>query len=101
MRLADAHIDLEAMRVTMLRAAWRLDTGREAAAEASVAKWWAAEGAHRILSTAQHLHGGVGADISYPAHRYFIRGKQLIDTLGGAAVHADRLGGVLAERLVR
>jgi alkylation response protein AidB-like acyl-CoA dehydrogenase len=100
MRLADAHIDLECLRVTMLRAAWCLDTGREADAEVSVAKWWAAEGAHRILSTAQHLHGGIGADISYPAHRYFLRGKQLIDTLGGAAVHADRLGTTLAERVM-
>ncbi|HEY6786773.1 MAG TPA: acyl-CoA dehydrogenase family protein [Trebonia sp.] len=101
MRLADAHIDLEAMRVTMLRAAWCLDTGRDAAAEVSTAKWWAAEGAHRILSTAQHLHGGIGADVSYPAHRYFLRGKQLIDTLGGAAVHAERLGAVLAGRMSR
>jgi acyl-CoA dehydrogenase len=101
MRLADAHVDLEAMRVTMLRTAWCLDIGRDADAEVSTAKWWAAEGAHRILSTAQHLHGGIGADVSYPAHRYFLRGKQLIDTLGGAAVHADRLGSVLAERRSR
>jgi 3-oxocholest-4-en-26-oyl-CoA dehydrogenase beta subunit len=98
MRLADAHIDLEAMRVTMLRAAWCLDVGRDAEAEVSTAKWWAAEGGHRILHTAQHLHGGIGADVSYPAHRYFLRGKQLIDTLGGAAVHADRLGAVLSGR---
>jgi acyl-CoA dehydrogenase len=97
LRLADAHIDLEAMRVTLLRAAWCLDTARPAAAAVAVAKWWAAEGAHRIISTAQHLHGGIGADVSYPAHRYFIRGKQLIDTMGGAAVQAARLGDVLAE----
>lgn len=98
LRLADAHIDLEAMQVTMLQAAWQLDENRDARAAVSVAKWWAAEGGHRTLHTAQHLHGGLGADIEYPAHRYFLRGKQLVDTLGGSAFHARRLGAVLAAQ---
>jgi alkylation response protein AidB-like acyl-CoA dehydrogenase len=98
LRLADAHIDLEAMQVTMLQAAWQLDEGRDARSSVAVAKWWAAQGGHRVLHTAQHVHGGIGADIEFPAHRYFLRGKQLIDTLGGAAVQAQRLGAVLAEQ---
>lgn len=96
LRLADAHIDLEAMHVTMLQAAWQLDQGDDAAVAVSVAKWWSAEGGHRTLHTAQHLHGGIGADVDYPAHRYFLRGKQLLDTLGGAPVHARRLGAAIA-----
>ncbi|MCU1380724.1 MAG: acyl-CoA dehydrogenase domain protein [Acidimicrobiales bacterium] len=101
LRLADAHIDLEAMHVTMLQAAWQLDHEPDASAAVSVAKWWSAEGGHRTLHTAQHLHGGIGSDIEYPAHRYFLRGKQLVDTLGGAAVHARRLGAVLAAEATR
>jgi acyl-CoA dehydrogenase len=96
LRLADAHIDLEAMHVTMLQAAWQLDQGEDAGMAVSVARWWSAEGAHRTLHTAQHLHGGIGADVDYPAHRYFLRGKQLIDTLGGGPVHAQRLGAAIA-----
>jgi alkylation response protein AidB-like acyl-CoA dehydrogenase len=96
LRLADAHIDLEAMQVTLQQAAWQLDTGQDATIAVSVAKWWMANGGHRTLHTAQHLHGGIGADIEYPAHRYFLRGKQLLDTLGGAAAHASRLGAELA-----
>jgi acyl-CoA dehydrogenase len=101
LRLADADIDLHAMHVTVLQAAWQLDQGRDAAAAVSVAKWWSAEGGHRTLHTAQHLHGGIGADVEYPAHRYFLRGKQLIETLGGAAVHARRLGTLLAAEATR
>ena len=96
LRLADAHIDLEAMQVTIQQAAWQLDAGQDAAIAVSVAKWWTAGGGHRTLHTAQHLHGGIGADIEFPAHRYFLRGKQLLDTLGGAAAHASRLGADLA-----
>jgi acyl-CoA dehydrogenase len=101
LRLADAHIDLEAMHVTLLQAAWQLDNAPFASAAVSVAKWWSAEGGHRTLHTAQHLHGGIGSDIEFPAHRYFLRGKQLVDTLGGAAVHARRLGAVLAAEATR
>jgi acyl-CoA dehydrogenase len=98
-RLADAYIDLEAMTVTLQQAAWQLDQGRspaDTAAAVATAKWWSATGGHRTLHTAQHLHGGLGADIEYPAHRYFLRGKQLLDTYGGAAVQARRLGAAVA-----
>jgi hypothetical protein len=45
----------------------------------------------------QHLHGGMGADIEYPVHRYFLWGKQIEDTLGGASATLQRLGRRLAE----
>jgi alkylation response protein AidB-like acyl-CoA dehydrogenase len=101
LRIADAHIDTEAMRVTTLQAAWRLQTGRPAAEAVSTAKWWAAEAGHRVVHTAQHLHGGIGADVDYPIHRYFLWGKQLTDTLGGASAHAAELGRLLAARSAR
>jgi acyl-CoA dehydrogenase len=99
LRLADAYIDLEAMTVTLEQAAWQLDQTRPTAltaAAVATAKWWSANGGHRTLHTAQHLHGGIGADIEYPAHRYFLRGKQLLDTYGGSAVQIRRLGASLA-----
>ena len=85
LRAADAFIDTEAMRVTMLQAAWQLDAGRDASSDVLVAKWWAAEAGQRVVHNAQHLHGGMGADIDYPIHRYFLWGKQIEDTLGGAS----------------
>jgi len=95
-RAADGYIDTEAIRVTMLQAAWEIDTGRDASTDVLVAKWWAAEGGQRVVHHVQHLHGGMGADIEYPVHRYFLWGKQIEDTLGGASATLQRLGRRLA-----
>jgi acyl-CoA dehydrogenase len=95
-KAADGYIDCEAMRVTMWQAAWRLSAGYDATAEVEVAKWWAAEGGQRVVHATQHLHGGLGADVEYPVHRYFLWGKQLEDMLGGAGYHLARLGRHLA-----
>jgi acyl-CoA dehydrogenase len=94
-RAADAYIDLAAMRVTMLAAAWRLDAGLDAAADIRVAKWWAAEAGHRIVHACQHLHGGIGADVEYPIHRYFLWGKQLAVTLGAGTEQLAALADIV------
>jgi alkylation response protein AidB-like acyl-CoA dehydrogenase len=96
-RLADAYIDAEAIRLTALQAAWRLSAGLEATTAVGIARWWAAEGGHRVLHTAQHVHGGTGIDLDYPLHRYFRLGKQLEFTLGSAPEQLSRLGRALAE----
>jgi acyl-CoA dehydrogenase len=97
-RAADAYIDVEAMRATMLQAAWRLDHGLDASTAVEVAKWWASEAGERVVQAVQHMHGGLGADVEYPVHRYFLVGKQLADTLGGSSAHLARIGAVLAAR---
>ncbi|MFH9723529.1 acyl-CoA dehydrogenase family protein [Streptomyces sp. NPDC017254] len=97
---ADRYIDLRAMEVTLWQAAWRLATGAEAALPAAgdiaVAKIWASEGVRRVVQTAQHLHGGFGADTDYPLHRYHAWAKHLELSLGPAAAHEDALGDLLA-----
>lgn len=97
LRAADAYIDVEAMRVTTLLAAWRLDRDGQAPTEVEVAKWWASEGGNRVVHATQHLHGGMGADVDYPIHRYFLWGKSLENTLGGSSAWLARLGARLAE----
>ena len=97
-RAADAYIDTEAMRVTMLLAAWRLADGADhawGAADVETAAFWAADAGHRVVHAAQHLHGGLGADTSYPIHRYFLWGKQIEMTLGGASRRLHALAGEL------
>ncbi|MFS3129304.1 acyl-CoA dehydrogenase family protein [Nocardioides sp. Bht2] len=98
-RAADAFLDTEAIRLTTTRAAWLLDTGRvqEAAAAVLVAKYWAARGGLRAVHATQHLHGGIGADIDYPIHRYFLWGRQLAFSLGGADQIAAELGAVIEQ----
>jgi acyl-CoA dehydrogenase len=96
LKAADGSIQGEALRVTTWQAAWRLDAGWDATAEVLVAKWWASEGGQRVVHIAQHLHGGMGADVDYPVHRYFLWGKQIEDMLGGSSAQLARLGETLA-----
>jgi 3-oxocholest-4-en-26-oyl-CoA dehydrogenase beta subunit len=92
LKAADAAIDTETVRVTMWQAAWRLDNGLDADRAVSVASWFASEGGQRAVFATQHLHGGMGADISYPIHRYFLWGKQIELMLGSPSAHLARLG---------
>ena len=95
-RLADAYVDVEAVRLTMWQAAWRLSAGLPADAEVATAKFWAADGGHRVAHTAVHVHGGLGIDVSYPVHRYFVAAKGNEFALGGATAQLRRIGAALA-----
>jgi acyl-CoA dehydrogenase len=92
LRAADAAIDARAIQATARQAAWTLDTGGPHRAAALVAAWWAAEAGQRCVHATQHLHGGIGADITYPAHRFFLWGKQIELLLGGASALLAELG---------
>ena len=56
----------------------------------------AADGGQRTLTATLHLHGGLGVDVTYPIHRYFLRAKQTELMLGGAAQSLAALGDRLA-----
>jgi alkylation response protein AidB-like acyl-CoA dehydrogenase len=96
LRAADSYIDIEAMRSTLWQALWRLDEHLPAGIAVSIAKWWACRGGQRVVHTAQHLHGGIGADIDYPIHRFFLWAKQLDLSLGGASAELSKLGALVA-----
>ena len=96
-READCFIDLEAMRWTLWRAAWRLAAGLPAERDAAVATFWAAEGGSRIANASLHLHGGLGSDVDYPIHRHFLWSKTLELSGGGAGATLARLGRELAR----
>jgi len=91
-RIADAYIDVECMRSVVQQAAWRLAAGLPASMHVRVAKWWAATAGDRITHTAQHLHGGMGADVDYPIHRHFLWSQHLLITLGGPRQQLEDLG---------
>jgi len=97
MRCADAYIDLEGMRATLWQAVWRVSEGLRAGAEVHAAKWWAARAGDRVVHSAQHLHGGIGSDIDYPIHRYFLWAQQLMVQLGGGSQLLAELGALLVS----
>jgi 3-oxocholest-4-en-26-oyl-CoA dehydrogenase beta subunit len=96
-RLADAYVDVEAVKLTMWQAAWLLAEGVPADLAVATAKFWAADGGHRVAHTAVHVHGGLGIDVSYPVHRYFVAAKGNEFALGGATAQLRRIGAALAR----
>ena len=97
LRAADAHLDAEAIRLSTMRAAWLLDLSRdsEVTTAALVASWWAKNGGLRVVHATQHLHGGIGADVDYPIHRYFLWGRQAAFALGSSSQILAELGDLL------
>jgi 3-oxocholest-4-en-26-oyl-CoA dehydrogenase beta subunit len=49
-----------------------------------------------VAHTAVHVHGGLGIDVSYPVHRYFVAAKGNEFALGGATAQLRRIGAALA-----
>jgi alkylation response protein AidB-like acyl-CoA dehydrogenase len=91
-RMADAFIDVEAIRWTTWHAAWLIAQGRPAERAARIAKFWAAEAGARVAATTQHVHGGIGIDTTYPLHRYFLWAKHNELTLGSATAQLAAIG---------
>jgi acyl-CoA dehydrogenase len=96
-RLADAYVDVQAIRLTLWQAAWQLSADRPADAAVATAKFWAADGGHRVAHAAVHIHGGVGLDLDHHVHRYFVAAKRNEFTLGGATAQLRTLGDLLAR----
>jgi acyl-CoA dehydrogenase len=95
-RLADAYIDVEAVRLTMWEAAWRIANALSGGTYIATAKFWAADAGHRVAHTAVHVHGGTGIDLDAPTHRYFTAAKRTEFALGGATAQLRKLGAELA-----
>jgi acyl-CoA dehydrogenase len=98
LKAADAYVDARVIRAAAMQAAWTLDAALDADLAVLTAAWWAAEGGQHCVHVTQHLHGGMGADVTYPAHRYYLWGKQIELLVGGASRLLADLGSALAAR---
>jgi 3-oxocholest-4-en-26-oyl-CoA dehydrogenase beta subunit len=96
-RTADAFIDIECMRLATWHAGWQLAEGKDADESVAMAKFLAAEAGHRVVYAAQHLHGGMGFDLDYPIHRYYLWSKRIELTLGSGTHHLLELGAQMAK----
>ena len=95
-RAADAFIDLECIRMATSEAVYRLANGLDATEMVRIAKYVASDGGQRCVVAAQHLHGGIGVDVDYPLHRYFIWAKHVELILGPAPAQLAKMGAELA-----
>jgi len=68
--IADAYTELEAARLLLMQAAFRKESGRSFAKEASMAKMYATEAANRACYSAVQMLGGYGYTRDFPVERY-------------------------------
>jgi alkylation response protein AidB-like acyl-CoA dehydrogenase len=95
--MADCKIALEAMRGPLWQLVYRLDAGLGALPQGWSTRFLACQAGHRIGHMAQHVHGGVGVDVTFPIHRYLLWSRALGLALGGAEYNLARLGDWLAH----
>jgi alkylation response protein AidB-like acyl-CoA dehydrogenase len=95
--VADIYIAAKALEVATWSACWRLANGRDARDHLAVAGYWLAEHGMRALHTCQHIHGGLGVDVTYPLHRYFAWAKYLGQWIGGGDHQLNTLGALVAD----
>lgn len=96
-QLADGWIALEALRSSLWQVVYRLDAGLGVQAQALALRVLACDCGHRTGHTAQHVHGGIGVDLTYPIHRHLYWSRALNAALGGSEAHLERLGNWLAD----
>ncbi|MEV4255070.1 acyl-CoA dehydrogenase family protein, partial [Spirillospora sp. NPDC049652] len=102
MQIGDVYIAKRALDVAVWAGAWRFATGADDTDEVlAIAAYTAAGQVVEALYTCQHLHGGIGLDVTYPLHRYFAWAKQAGHLLGGAEDQLDTLGALVAAQEVQ
>jgi alkylation response protein AidB-like acyl-CoA dehydrogenase len=97
MTMADNQIAVETLRSVLYQLLYRLDAGMPSQSEALAVQSLSAEAAHLVGHKAQHVHGGIGVDLSYPIHRFSYWSRYLSLVLGSSAGSLERLGNWLAN----
>ncbi len=95
-RAANCYIDATCLRLVVQQAVSKLDAGEDAATAVNVAKSWCGDASHRISTSTQHLHGGMGVDRDYSLWRYALWAKQNELQLGSTTYHLRQLGDAIA-----
>lgn len=95
-QMADGHIALETLRSALWQLVYRLDAGLGAQPQALGVRAQACEIAQRTGHMAQHVHGGMGVDVTFHIHRYLFWSRALANASGNSEYTLARLGDWLA-----
>lgn len=96
-QMADGHIALEALRSALWQLVYRIDASQATTPQAHGVRALANDTGHRVGHMAQHVHGGMGVDVTYPIHRFLYWSRALAVALGGTEHHLAALGDWLAD----
>lgn len=94
---ANAYMEIESLRSVYWRALDLIEQGADISVASRVCKYWVAQAGHLASHTILHLHGGIGQDLDYPIHRFFLWAKHCERYLGGADQQAHSIGKALLD----
>lgn len=95
-RTANCYIDAKCLKLVTQQAVSILDDEQDATVAVNVAKAWCGDASHRVSTSTQHLHGGMGVDRDYPLWRFALWAKQNELLLGNSTYHLEQLGEAIA-----
>jgi alkylation response protein AidB-like acyl-CoA dehydrogenase len=99
-KLADALVDVEAMRSSAYYAAWCLASDDpEATLAASMAKAWCSDASQRVMAVGMQVHGGIGFTWEHDIHLSLKRARLDASSFGTASWHRERIARLLEQRL--
>lgn len=98
-QVADSYVTARTLELAATSACWRLAQGRDAAEDTAVAAYWLCEALPVAMQQCSHMHGGLGADVTYAAHLYYEQTKDLVRLVGGPSSRLDILGALGARDL--
>ncbi|WP_046471758.1 acyl-CoA dehydrogenase family protein [Allosalinactinospora lopnorensis] len=69
--IADSQMEIEALRLLVLHAAWQVDQGRDSRHAQSIAKLFGGVKANEIVDRMMQIHGGMGYTRELPIERWY------------------------------
>lgn len=96
-QMADGYILMQTQRSALCQLLWRLDAGLPCVPQAHALRAQSNELGLKVGRVAQHVHGGMGVDVTYHIHRYMFWSRALAAEFGGASYHLEALGQWLAD----
>ncbi len=69
--IADSQVEIEALRLLVLHAAWQVDNGRDSRHAQSIAKLYGGVKANEIVDRVLQIHGGMGYTRELPIERWY------------------------------
>ena len=96
-QMADGYILMQAQRSALSQLVWRLDAGLPCVPQAHAVRAQSNELGLKVGRVAQHVHGGMGVDVTYHIHRFMFWCRALAAEVGSAEQHLQALGQWLAD----
>ncbi|WP_017539427.1 MULTISPECIES: acyl-CoA dehydrogenase family protein [Nocardiopsis] len=69
--IADSEVEIEALRLLVLQAAWQVDSGADSRHAQSIAKLYGGQKANEIVDRVMQIHGGMGYTRELPIERWY------------------------------